>query len=131
MATSSSQKAKQRCQCQLPDDLLGGLREEKAVRLQAIPQLDGDGDISLCGSDSASWMPTLPPQPTPPPLPMALPPNVQPIQKDLCCLCEAKKIYKFRYKKCIKCQSSTSDYDFKYRFKDAVEYRNIIFKTAS
>jgi hypothetical protein len=91
MATSPSPQAKQRCQCQLPDDLLGSLREEKAVWLQAIPQLDGDGDISLCGSDSASWTPTLPPQPTPPPLPMAPLPNVQPIQKDLCCLCEIKR----------------------------------------
>jgi hypothetical protein len=94
---------KQRWQCQLPNDLPSGLGEKEAVRLQAIPQLDSDGDMSLCSLDSALRLSKPHPQTMPPSTPTPPVPDDQPIQKDLCYLCAVKKICYFSKRQCQDC----------------------------
>lgn len=68
----------------------GGLGKATEDRRHAIPQLDADADVSVCGSDSTSQ----PSTPLPPP------DDDPPTEKRLCCLCKANKIINIDFKNC-------------------------------
>ncbi len=134
------------------------------MRLQTIPQLDCDSEVSLCGSGSAA-QPPMPPPLSPPPMPPPLSPPLMPTPlspplmppplspplmptslspppppDDQCAVSVRPKSLQLQLSKmsklskkitCVRCQSPTPDNGFKYRFKDVVEYCNIMCETTS
>jgi hypothetical protein len=112
--------------------------------MAAIPQLDGNSNKSGTGSVMASQPPMPPPSTMPPPPMLTLPPPMLPppadqiLKKKSYCNGNSNDIFNFDLRKCIaclkqminaKCQSTTSEYDYKYRFKYAIEYCEIMCKT--
>jgi hypothetical protein len=87
-------------------------------RLCGIPQLDGDGNVSVCSELAL-------------PLPLLSDPASG---KKKCCNCNFNDLFNFDLKKCrdclkklicTKCYSSAQEYHLKYSLKYIFEYRQI------
>jgi hypothetical protein len=90
----------------------------------AIPQLDGDGNVSL-GAETASLPATPPPLPAPPPAPTPPPPIAPATVKNPCTVCNVASIFSYERNMCAtcleslvckKCFSSATEYRLRYHF---------------
>jgi hypothetical protein len=114
--------------------------------IAGIPQLDGDGDVSVAGLDESSLLstplprgpPATPSSPTqstsPAPSPSTTPklsPR-DPVSGNIkCCDCSVNVLFNYDFKKCLecikklicaKCYASSQEYHLKYSFKYILEY---------
>jgi hypothetical protein len=112
-----------------------------------IPQLDGDGDVSVAGSDESSLLSTPPPRglpatsasPTqrnssPAPSPSMTPklsPSNPASGNSKCCDCNLNVLFNYDFKRCLeclkklicaKCFASSQEYRLKYSFKYILDY---------
>jgi hypothetical protein len=109
-----------------PVEPTSGQSGAEAERMDAIPQLDGDGDVSL-GAETASLPATPPPPPLSAPLvtTMPLPPNDSATVKNLCRSCNTAPVFNYERSICIECLEKlvckncftrSSEYRLKYQF---------------
>jgi hypothetical protein len=103
-----------------PVEPTSGQNGAEAERMGAIPQLDGDGDISL-GAETTS----LPAMPPPPPTTTPPPPRDPATVKNLCTSCNAAPIFNYERSICVacleklvckKCFTTATEYRLKYHF---------------
>jgi hypothetical protein len=106
-----------------PVEPTSGQSGADAERMGAIPQLDGDGDVSL-GAETASLPATPPPAPAPPPTTTPPPPS-DPATVKNCTLCNAAPIFNYERSICVtcfenlmckKCFTTATEYRLKYHF---------------
>jgi hypothetical protein len=96
-------------------------------RLCAIPQLDGDGNISVCSEPAVQLpSPASAPSPSAPP-----PPSPSGPAKKKCSDCNINDLFNYDFKICreclkklicSKCYSESKEYHLKYSFKYILDY---------
>jgi hypothetical protein len=102
-----------------PVEPTNGQSRAESERIGAIPQFDGDGDVSL-GAETAS-LPATPPPPQPPSPTVTPPPATDPATvKNPCTLCNIAPIFNYERSVCKTCLES---FVCKKCFTTANEYR--------
>jgi hypothetical protein len=124
---SPSPPAKHKRRRQQQNETTEGMKEMGKERLCAIPQLNGDADISLCSEPVAQ-----PSSPASIPLPSAPPPPSPSCPaKKKCSDCNINDLFNYDFKKfrdclkkltCSKCYSESKEYHLKYSFKYILDY---------